>query len=65
MAQAPIPGADKMVEFIRKMQQSQAESAQEQGDIERTKALLENVKTERGIMTDEEKMRMDAAKGEK
>lgn len=65
VAQAPIPGADKMVEFIRKMQQSQAESAQEQGDIERTKALLENVKTERGIMTDEEKMRMDAAKGEK
>jgi hypothetical protein len=65
VAQAPIPGADKMVEHIQRAQQSQSEAAQAQGDIERTKAILENVKIERGIMTDEEKMRMDAAKGEK
>lgn len=65
VAQAPIPGADKMVEHIQRAQQSQSEAAQAQGDIERTKAILENVKIERGIMTDEEKMRMDAAKKEK
>jgi|TARA_R100000501_G_C2619622_1_gene112943 hypothetical protein len=56
---APIKGSDKMVQYIENMLQSQAESAQEQGDIQRTKALLENQKIERGMITDEEKLRIE------
>ena len=62
VANAPIPGADKMVEYIQRTQQSQAQSAQAQADIDKTKSILENVRTERGMMTDEEKLRMQAAK---
>ena len=62
---APIKGSDKMLEFITNMLQSQSESAQEQGDIERTKALLENQKIERGMITDEEKLRIEHDKANK
>jgi hypothetical protein len=41
------------------MIQAQSESSQEQGDIQRTKALLENQKIERGMITDEEKLRIE------
>jgi len=62
---APIKGSDKMLEFITNMIQSQSESSQEQGDIERTKALLENQKIERGMITDEEKLRIEHDKANK
>ena len=62
---APIKGSDKMLEYIGNMMQSQSESAAEQGDIQRTKALLENQKIERGMITDEEKMRLEKQKNDK
>tara|TARA_Y100000310_G_scaffold340858_1_gene438069 strand:- start:2054 stop:4000 length:1947 start_codon:yes stop_codon:yes gene_type:complete len=66
---APIPGAEKFVEFIDQTMQAQMEAqgqqselAQQQAEIEKTKGLLENVKTERGMMNDEEKLRLEDKK---
>ena len=66
---APIPGADKFVEFIDNTMQAQAEAqgeqtdlARQQTDIEKTKGLLDNIKTERGMMNDDEKLRLEAKK---
>ena len=60
-----IPGAEKFVEYIDQTMQMQGESAQQQTELENTKKLLDNVKIERGMVTDEEKMRLDASKKEK
>lgn len=66
---APINGSDKMVGFIDQMLKSQAESSQEQAqevkqqqDIQNTKGKLENIKTQRGMMNDEEKLRLEGEK---
>ena len=66
---APVVGADKMIEYIDKMLQSQAQQAEAQGQVaqqqqqlELTKQALENVKMERGMATDEQKLRLDAEK---
>jgi hypothetical protein len=42
--------------------QMQGEASQRQSDLDNTKQVLENVKTERGMMTDEEKLRIEAKK---
>ena len=62
---APIPGSDKFVEYIDQTMQMQSESARQQEDLDKTQKVLENVKTERGMMTDEEKLRIEAKKTEK
>jgi len=59
---SPIPGSDKFVEFIDETMQMQSEASQRQSDLDNTKQVLENVKTERGMMTDEEKLRIEARK---
>jgi hypothetical protein len=59
---SPIPGSDKFVEFIDETMQMQGEASQRQSDLDNTKQVLENVKTERGMMTDEEKLRIEAKK---
>ena len=59
---APIPGAEKFVQFIDETMQMQGESSQRQSELDNTKQVLENVKTERGMMTDEEKLRIEAKK---
>lgn len=59
VASAPIPEADKMVEYIDQQIASQSEQAAEQGQIEKTKAILENQKIQRGILNDEEKIRLE------
>ena len=66
---APIPGADKFVEFIDQTMQAQQEAqmgesqdTQQQTDIEKTKGLLENIKIERGMVNDEEKLRLESKK---
>ena len=69
---APIPGADRFVEFIDQTMQAQqeaqmgeSEDAQQQSDIEKTKGLLENMKVERGMVNDEEKLRLEEKKIDK
>ena len=69
---APIPGADRFVEFIDQTMQAQQEAQmgtsqneQQQSDIEKTKGLLDNMKTERGMVTDEEKLRLEEKKIDK
>ena len=66
---APISGSDKMVEFIDQMLQAQSQSGQEQEemarqqqDIASTKGKLENIKIQRGMMNDEEKLRLENEK---
>ena len=66
---APISGSDKFVEFIDNTMQAQAAQQGEQGemqkqqeDIAKTKGLLDNMKTERGMMNDEEKLRLESQK---
>jgi len=59
---SPIPGSDKFVEFIDETMQMQSEASQRQSDLENTKQVLDNVKTERGMTTDEEKLRLEARK---
>ena len=61
---APIPGADKFVQFIDETMQMQGEASQRQSELDNTKQVLENVKTERGMMTDEEKLRIEAKKAD-
>ena len=69
---APITGADKMVAYIDQVMQSQQQQAQQDSataqqmqDIDKTKQILENVKTQRGMMNDEEKLRLEAQKIDK
>ena len=62
VASAPIPEADKMVEYIDGQMQAQSEAAGEQRQIEETKQNLENMKVQRGILNDEEKLRIEAQK---
>tara|TARA_R100000773_G_scaffold44506_2_gene45926 strand:- start:2932 stop:4848 length:1917 start_codon:yes stop_codon:yes gene_type:complete len=69
---APITGADKMVAYIDQVMQSQQQQAQQDNataqqmqDIDKTKQILENVKTQRGMMNDEEKLRLEAQKIDK
>jgi len=69
---APITGADKMVAYIDQVMQSQQQQAQQDSataqqmqDIDKTKQILENVKTQRGMMNDEEKLRLEAQKMDK
>ncbi|MAE81227.1 MAG: hypothetical protein CMB80_00720 [Flammeovirgaceae bacterium] len=59
---APFPGSDKMVQYIEAQAEAQAQAAAKQGDLDATKATLENLKIERGIVTDQEKLRIDAMK---
>ena len=66
---APIPGAEKFVEFIDQTMQAQAEAQNQQTqtqqqmeDIQRTKGVIENVKAQRGMMNDEEKLRLEDKK---
>jgi hypothetical protein len=59
---APISGSEKFVEYIDQTIQMQAEAAQRQSDLDTTKQTLDNIKTERGMVTDEEKLRLEAQK---
>ena len=69
---APIAGADRFVEFIDQTMQAQQEAQmgatqneQQQAEIEKTKGLLENMKVERGMVNDEEKLRLEEKKIDK
>jgi hypothetical protein len=62
VASAPIPEADKMVEYIDGQIEAQSQSAGEQRQVEETKQNLENMKIQRGILNDEEKLRIEAQK---
>lgn len=66
---APISGADKMVEFIDQMLQAQSQSsgeqaeyARQQQDLDTTKQVLENLKVQRGMINEQEKLKIDAKK---
>ena len=66
---APISGSDKFVEFIDNTMQAQAaqqgeeaNAGQQQSEIAKTKAVLDNMKMERGMMNDEEKLRLESQK---
>jgi len=59
---APIRGVDKMLEYIDNMVQQQAESTESAKRLEETKQTLENMKIERGMITDEEKLQLEAKK---
>ena len=69
---APVPGSDKMVAYIDQVMQSQSQQAQQEGqvasqmqDLDKTKQVLDNMKTQRGMVNDEEKLRLEARKIEK
>ena len=62
VASAPIPERDKMVEYIDSQMEAQSQAAGEQQQIEKTKQDLENMKIQRGILNDEEKLRIEAQK---
>ena len=55
---APIVGSEKFVEYIDQTMQMQSEAAQRQSELDTTKQTLDNIKTERGMVTDEEKLRV-------
>jgi hypothetical protein len=59
---APIVGSEKFVEYIDQTMQVQAESAQRQSELDSTDKVLKNMQAERGMMNDEEKLRMEANK---
>ena len=66
---APVTGADKMIAYIDNMLQAQAQSAETQGakeeqfeQLELTKKALDNMKIQRGMVTEQEKLKLDAAK---
>ena len=59
---APITGSEKFVEYIDQTMQMQSEAAQRQSELDTTKQTLDNMKTERGMVTDEEKLRLEAQK---
>jgi len=66
---APVSGADKMIAYIENLMQAQAKAAQEQGateeqfqQLEMTKKALDNMKIQRGMATDQEKLKLDAQK---
>jgi len=44
------------------MIEAQSQASQEEAQMEKTKATLENQKIERGMINDEEKLRIEAAK---
>lgn len=62
VASAPIPESDKMVEYIDQQITAQSESAAEQAQIEKTKRMLENQQIQRGMINDEEKLKIEAEK---
>mgnify|MGYP005832306291 FL=1 len=58
-----------MVEFIDQMLQAQAQSsgeqadyARQQQDLDTTKQVLENLKVQRGMINEQEKLKIDAKK---
>ena len=66
---APVSGADKMIAYIDNMLQAQSQNAQAQGateqqfeQLELTKKALDNMKIQRGMATEQEKLKLDAAK---
>ncbi len=59
---APIKNADKMVAYIQQVKESQAAQGEQQSQIENTKSMLENMKIERGMVTEEEKLKIAATK---
>ena len=65
ISNAPVVGVDKMLEYIDGVLQSQAQASQETAQIEKTKAQLENMKIERGMINEEEKLRIESAKATK
>ena len=62
---APVSGAEKFLEYIDQTLQMQGETQRQQSDIDTTKQLLDNVKTERGMVNDEEKLRLESQKAAK
>jgi hypothetical protein len=65
IANAPVFGVDKMLEYIDQMIQAQQQASQEEAQMEKTKASLENQKIERGMINDEQKLRIESAKASK
>jgi len=59
---APIKGVDKMIEYIDNTIQQQSEMGDQTRQLDETKQLLENAKIERGMINDEEKLRLEGAK---
>ena len=58
-----------MIAYIENLMQAQAKAAQEQGateeqfqQLEMTKKALDNMKIQRGMATDQEKLKLDAQK---
>ena len=62
ISNAPVTGVDKMLSYIDQMIEAQSQASQEEAQMEKTKATLENQKIERGMINDEEKLRIEAAK---
>ena len=62
VANAPIQGADKMVEYIQQVKESQAGAAEQQRQIDTTKGVLDNLKTERDMVTAQEKLKLESEK---
>jgi hypothetical protein len=62
IANAPVVGVEKMLEYIDQAMQSQAQASQEAAQLESTKANLENQKIERGMINDEQKLRIEQEK---
>lgn len=62
ISNAPVVGVEKMLEYIDQAMQSQAEASQEAAQLESTKSNLENQKIERGMINDEQKLRIEQEK---
>lgn len=62
---APLPRIDKWLAYIDQVLQGQSADAQEQGQIQKQRQLLENRKIEMGMATDAEKLAIERAKGAK
>ena len=62
ISNAPVVGVEKMLEYIDQAMQSQAQASQEAAQLESTKSNLENQKIERGMINDEQKLRIEQEK---
>jgi|GEM_PF-1340838 hypothetical protein len=59
---APVNGMEDWIAHIDSIEQMQSEQSAEAGDMEKTKQTLENMKIQKGMLLNEEKLRLEAAK---
>jgi len=58
---APINGIDKWLQYLEAVSQAQGAEGEQLNNIQKTKAMLENLKIQRGIENEDQRLRLEAA----